>query len=39
MNMRLHASNIKWMISKYSLKLWGTITGKKVIVLVDSNAS
>ncbi|WVZ20087.1 hypothetical protein V8G54_007409 [Vigna mungo] len=38
-NLQLNVSSIAGMTSKNSLKLWGTIKGNKVIVMVDSGAS
>lgn len=37
--LQLHMSSVAGMTSLKSLKLWGTIFGKRVIVLVDSGAS
>nr|XP_009769552.1 PREDICTED: uncharacterized protein LOC104220387 [Nicotiana sylvestris] len=37
--MQLSLQSITGFTSKKSLKVWGTILGKKVIVLIDSGAS
>lgn len=38
-NLQLNVSSIARMTSKKSLKLWGTINGRKLIVMVDSGES